>query len=78
MKPRTSAISRLTWLKLAMVVAAPLERLAGGLVHALLGGQVFLHDGRHVHLGVADPQRLDLDVTVFGEPLDDLARDAPG
>jgi len=56
-----------------VVVAAPLQRLAGGGVDALLGGQVLLHDGRHVHLGVGDAQRLHLDVPVLHEGRDDLA-----
>src|SRR6266536_2494374 len=58
-----------------VIVPAPLERLAGRGVHALLGGEVLLHDRGHVHLGVRDAERLDLDILVLHQGLDDLASD---
>src|SRR6266545_2866855 len=58
-----------------VIVPAPLERLARRRVHPLLGREVLLHDRGHVHLGVGDPEGLDLDVAVLHEGLDDLSGD---
>ena len=62
-------------IEFGMVVTAPLERVARGLVHALFGGEVLLEDGRHVHLGVRDAHRLHLDVPIRHERGDRIPGD---
>src|SRR6202022_2650035 len=58
-----------------VVISAALESLPRRLVHPLLGSEVFLEDGRHVHLGIRDPHRLYLDIAFRHQRCDDVAGD---
>src|SRR5207253_3592707 len=58
-----------------MIITAPLEGLAGRLIHALFGREIFLEDGGHVHLRIRNPHRLHLDVAVRHQRCDDVTSD---
>src|SRR6185436_5834994 len=62
-------------IELAVVVPAALEGLARRLVHALFIREVLAHDGRQIHLRVGDSHRLDLDVVLLHQLLNDFTGD---